>query len=245
LFGSLALAGFPFTAGFFSKDMIIHHALEVNPFLGWIGIITAALTAFYTFRMVFLAFFGEKRVPQGVHAHESGWWMLIPLTVLAIGALGTGAIFHHHLPEFLHGIMVPFAKGQPTELHHWSPMLVGAMSGAIAVLGILIAWVGYVALPELPESIKNSWSRVFTYLHNKYYVDEGYDALIVTPLRQLGNFFYAFDRYAIDGLVWLVTAVPRLLGFMLRSLQNGALQGYGVTMATGFGIILLLALLYS
>jgi NADH-quinone oxidoreductase subunit L len=95
LIGSAALAGFPLLAGFWSKDEIIHHAMLQHPLLGMMGLITAALTAFYTFRMIFLAFFGPERVPEGVSAHESGRWIQLPLVVLAVGALSAGYLGVH------------------------------------------------------------------------------------------------------------------------------------------------------
>ncbi len=125
--GSLALAGFPLLSGFFSKDEIIHAAFEQHMVLGLIGLVTAVLTAFYTFRMVFMAFAGKERIPEGVHAHESGRWMLTPLVLLAIGAIGAGYFgvhkvqsggfagiiephggFHH----FLEPVVEPFARAK-------------------------------------------------------------------------------------------------------------------------------------
>ncbi len=246
LIGSAALAGFPFLAGFYSKDMIIHHALQMNPLLGWLGIVTAALTAFYTFRMVFLAFWGEQRTPADVHAHESGWWMLLPLLVLAAGSIVTGYLFHERLPEFLHSMQAPYAAVVVAgHQAHVSDSMVAMVSCVVAIGGIALAWFLYVALPELPEALRRAWGRLFALLHNKYYVDQGYDAVVVRPLRKSGEFFYGVDRFFIDGVVWLVTAVPRLLGFMLRGLQRGSLQGYGLTMAVGLGVLLFLALYYG
>ena len=246
IIGSAALAGFPFLSGFYSKDMIIHHALEVHPVLGIIGVITAALTAFYTFRMVFLAFFGEKKIPAGVHAHESGTWMLIPLCVLSAGAIVCGFLFEHSLPEFLAVVVSPFKHGLSSLHHgHMSHVVVSVASGIIAVGGILVAAVMYIWSPGIPEKIKSSAWPVFKLLNNKYYVDELYDAIIVSPLKNLGKALYAFDQYVIDGLVWLVTAIPRFIGFMMRSYQQGSLQGYGVMMVTVLGILLLVVVFCS
>jgi len=252
LIGAAALAGLPFLSGFYSKDAIIYHALSVVPWLGYIGVITAALTAFYTFRMVFLAFCGEQRVPNGVHAHESGRWILGPLCVLAVGAAGVGAFFHleaFSLTHFVEPVFAPFGDGLeslPRELSHaWSHGAVGWMSGVIAVLGIGLAFFLYVLVPELPPALRAASGRLFTILHNKYYVDEGYDRTVVQPLWKLGRFCFGVDRFFVDGLVWFVSAVPRFLGFVFRGLQQGALQGYAVVMVGGFGVLLFLVLLYS
>ena len=123
--------------------------------------------------------------------------------------------------------------------------MVAIVSSVVAIGGIVLAYVLYVALPELPGALRAASGRMFTLMHNKYFVDEGYDAAIVKPLWKSGEFLYGVDRFFIDGLVWLVTAIPRLLGFMLRGLQQGSLQGYGVTMAGGLAILLFLALYYS
>ena len=243
--GSAALAGFPFLAAFYSKDMILHRALEINPFLGWMGILTAALTALYTFRMVFLAFWGRQRVPAGAAVHESGRWMLTPLVLLSIGAVAAGFLFAHSLPKFLESAQSPFATASAGRGHHVSHTLVAVVSSGVAFFGIALAYFLYVVLPELPEALRSAWGRFHTVLHNKYYMDEGYDAAVVRPLRRSGQALYGVDRFFIDGLVWLVTAVPRFLGFMLRGLQQGSLQGYGLTMAGGFGILLFLALYWG
>src|SRR5690606_34364928 len=105
--GSLALAGFPFLSGFFSKDEIIHAAFAQHPVLGIIGLLTAVLTAFYTFRMVFLAFGGEERIPEGAHPHESGRWILVPLILLAVGAIGAGYAGVHFASGGFFGFIEP------------------------------------------------------------------------------------------------------------------------------------------
>jgi NADH-quinone oxidoreductase subunit L len=107
MIGALALAGFPLLSGFFSKDEIIHHALAIHPILGVMGLVTALMTAFYTFRMVFLAFFGPERIPEGVHAHESGGWMLAPLFVLAIGAIFAGYVGVEATGRGFHQFLAP------------------------------------------------------------------------------------------------------------------------------------------
>ncbi|MFQ5491419.1 MAG: NADH-quinone oxidoreductase subunit L, partial [Phycisphaerae bacterium] len=110
LIGALALAGFPFLSGFWSKDEIIHHAFAANFWLGLVGLLTAVLTAFYTFRMIFKAFWGDERIPEGVHAHESGRWMLLPMGVLAVGALLAGYfnVPGDRIGHFLDPVLHPF-----------------------------------------------------------------------------------------------------------------------------------------
>ncbi|MEE9294147.1 MAG: NADH-quinone oxidoreductase subunit L [Phycisphaerae bacterium] len=261
LVGALALAGFPLLSGFWSKDEIIHAAFVQSRFLGFVAMGTALLTALYTFRMFFRAFHGVTRVPEGVHAHESGGWMIAPLVVLALGAVLAGYIgvqvgdggmlglfkphgdFHH----FLEPAMAPFAAAThevPATSHLQEFGLMYA-SAVLAVFGILVAYFFYVDSPMLAMVVQRIFPTTHRILAHKYYVDELYDRWIVSPLHRLGRFFYGVDEYFIDSLVWLVTAVPRVLGLILRTLQRGALQGYGASMMLGLAVIMVLVLMGS
>ncbi|MFH0983200.1 MAG: NADH-quinone oxidoreductase subunit L [Planctomycetota bacterium] len=255
--GSLALAGFPLLAGFWSKDEIIHAAFQQHRLLGLVGLVTAVLTAFYTFRMVFRAFAGKERVPQGVHAHESGGWMLLPMVILALGAIfagysgvrihagGFAGIFEPHgaFHHFLEPVMKPFADAQAHAEHvEGGGHVLLYLSAALAIAGILAAYVVYVRRPWIPGLVRTAVPGLHRLLYNKYYVDEAYDQAIVQPLRRVGRLCFGLDEYLIDGLLWLITVVPRALAFGLRSFQHGALQGYAVSMAAGLAIILLLVL---
>ncbi|MBI3835658.1 MAG: NADH-quinone oxidoreductase subunit L [Planctomycetes bacterium] len=252
LIGALALAGFPMLSGFFSKDVILHHALHVRPFLGFLGIVTAAFTAFYTFRMVFLTFHGPLKLPEGVHAHESGKWMLVPLVVLSVGAIGAGYLGVEALGSPLTRFISPVfestfgAAAKHMELGEaaehagfWGEYGLMIASGAIAIAGILSAYVVYVRQPWIPGLVRASAMGLHRTLWNKYYVDEAYNDAIVEPLRQTGSVCVALDDYLIDGLLWFVTAIPRALGFLLRTMQTGLLHTYAVTMVAGVALIVL------
>jgi NADH-quinone oxidoreductase subunit L len=256
--GSLALAGFPMLSGFFSKDEIIHHALTVHPVLGVMGLLTALLTAFYTFRMVFLAFYGPQRMLEGVHPHESGRWMLVPLFILSVGAIAAGYVnieatgrgFHHFLaPVFAS----TFVAHNPMRAHVAEHVAAGAahvsfwahyglmiLSGTLAIVGILTAYLVYVKETWIAGLVKALWPRSYDTLWNKYYVDELYEASVVEPARQTAHVCVGLDDYLIDGLIWLVTAIPRGFGYLLRTFQSGMLQGYGLSMAAGIALIVLL-----
>lgn len=258
LIGALSLAGIPLLSGFWSKDAIIHAAFENSRLLGWIGLLTALLTAFYTFRMVFLAFHGTTRVPDGVHAHEAGAWIKLPLVVLAVGSIfagyadvtflsgGFAGAFDPHgwFSHFLSSVTAPFA------MHHAEFAAAGHMqkygllymSSAVAIGGVILAYSLYVDSPMLGLIIRRAFPKTHQLLSNKYYVDEAYESWIVQPLRRLAAFCYAFDRYVIDGLVWLLTAVPRLAALVLRVFEQGRLQGYGTSMTIGLAAILFLIL---
>ncbi len=250
LIGSLALSGFPMLSGFFSKDEIIHHALLAHPVLGVIGLVTALLTAFYTFRMVFLAFHGPYRTPEGVHPHESGGWMLGPLFVLSLGAIGAGYIgaegtgtFHRFLAPVFDGT---FARNNPVHaVEHagfWGHYGLMVVSGALAIIGIFAAYLLYVREPWIPGLVKASASGGHRTLWNKYYVDELYGGAVVEPARRGGHLCVGLDDYLVDGLLWVVTAVPRALAYLLRTLQTGVLQGYALSMVAGIVIIVLLTM---
>ncbi len=253
--GSLALAGIPGLAGFFSKDEIIHHALNQHWLLGAVGLLTAILTAFYTFRMFFMTFFGPERVPEGVHPHESGGWMLAPLFILSIGAIGAGYLgvgdkpFHHFLePVFAntfaahavhHGALAAHGVLEPS---FWAEYGLMILSGGLALAAMLAAYVIYVKQPWFAGLVRASAPRSYKMLWNKYFVDEVYDAGIVNPAKQAGRVCVGLDDYFIDGLIWTVTAIPRGLALVLRGFQNGAMQSYALTMVGGVAIAVILVL---
>jgi NADH-quinone oxidoreductase subunit L len=108
--------------------------------------------------------------------------------------------------------------------------------------GILAAWWVYVREPWLAAAARTAWPRAHRWLFNKYYVDEAYDRTVVKPLHRGGRLFFGIDEYFIDGIIWFVTVIPRALAFGLRAFQRGALQGYGLSMAAGAVVFLLLAL---
>ena len=254
LLGGLALSGFPLLAGFWSKDEIIHAALGSSmPYLAYIALATAWLTAFYTFRMIFLAFYGKERLPVGVEkAHESGAWMTTPLLLLSVGAVfagyagvmraGTGflAIFEPHgaFHHFLDPVLTSqFAQSIGTEPVHGGHALMWISSG-IALWGIATAYFFYRRRPTIPMAIALVSGPVYRLLYNKYYVDEIYDAILVRPLRRLGDVCHGVDRFGINSLLWIIAAVPRAIGFGLKRWQQGAMQGYALGMVVGVVVIL-------
>jgi NADH-quinone oxidoreductase subunit L len=244
--GGLALAGFPGLSGFFSKDEIIHAAMLQSPLLGWVALVTALLTAFYTFRMIFLAFHGPQRLPREVsHAHESGLWMTLPLVLLAVGAIFAGAAGWMGGDLNFHALLRPVLPGAAPAgewAEHEGEAALMLISAALAVFGIGAAWFVYRRRPALAMAAAFLLRGPYELLHNKYYIDELYDAVIVSPLRRLGRFCYGLDRFGIDGLLWAITAVPRAIGFGLKGSQQGALQGYALGMAVGLLAIVIVVL---
>jgi NADH-quinone oxidoreductase subunit L len=252
LIGCLALAGCPLLAGFWSKDEIVHAAFERNGAVGVILLMTAGLTAYYTFRMFFLCFHGKLRLPDeaGTHPHESPPVMIVPLGLLAVGAVFAGylgvtlsgspgdsflGIFRPH--GFFHAYLGHSTLGHPEHGH--GGLWLMYLSGAVALGGIGLAWVRYGTAPET-EPDQRLLGRLWNLWHAKYYVDEIYDRVFVRPLRGLARACTATDNYGVDGLVWLVAAVPRGLSFALHFVQRGALQAYALGMA--IGVVVLLAI---
>ena len=225
---SLAIAGFPFTSGFFSKDEILAGAYGYSTVIYWIGAITAGMTAFYVFRAWFMAFFGESR--SHAHAHESPWSMLGPLVILAALSLGGGFI---NIPKWLEPVF-----GAATEEHGeaWVklvPMILG-------LLGIAIAWFLYVARPGLPDRIAAGLGGLYKVVYNKYFVDEIYAATVVEPVVQGSRtvLWRGFDVSVIDGIVNGIGRRSKGIGGIFRLMQAGNVRAYAAWVV--FGCVLLL-----
>jgi NADH-quinone oxidoreductase subunit L len=228
LAASLAIAGiFPF-AGFLSKDLILSSAYEKDFLLWAIGYVTAGMTAFYMFRLMFMTFHGESRVDREVahHIHESPRTMLVPLVILAALSFAGGWI---SWPEILGGnsrfvhflepvIAVPHAarsqavSGVTSRAGELGLML---LSEGLVVLGILFAWYIYIKRTELAGRFARAFGGFYRFVNHKYYVDEIYDAVFVNRAKDLGLAFGAFDTYVIDGLgvngaAWLTRFASRI-----------------------------------
>lgn len=242
LIGALAIAGFPFLSGFWSKDEILHSAWGYSPIIYGIGLVTAFLTAFYMFRLIFVTFYGESRVKPEVasHLHESPPIMWLPLAILAIPSALIGLLlgfggheswFHH----FTEGV-----KGFSSEAHgeaSGNVLLFMVISSVVGLAGIAFAWTRYSKRVPSDEPT----SALHGLLANKYYVDEVYNALIVQPIKNGSHFLLwkLVDNGIIDGIVNGVAAIIRFIGGMLRRFQTGLVQSYIISMV--LGIVLFLA----
>jgi NADH-quinone oxidoreductase subunit L len=235
LVGTVAIAGFPPLAGFFSKDEILWKAFssERGHWLLWlVGAVTAGMTAFYMFRMLFLTFYGKSRMSQEVehHVHESPGSMTGPLMVLATGSVVAGWVgiphvigqYLGHLPNALEHFLEPvfehpvkLGAGHGTEAVEWGLM---ALSVGVALGGILLARQFYLLDPALPERLMNRFRGLYITLLNKYWVDEIYDTLFVNRAKGLGTFLARFDLNVIDGGVngsaWLTRLTASISGFL-------------------------------
>jgi NADH-quinone oxidoreductase subunit L len=230
---SIAIAGVPFTSGFLSKDAILLAAHHHAPWIYWVGTLTAGLTAFYVFRAFFLTFFGSYRGDQH-HPHESPWVMLGPLVLLAVLSLAGGYLFK--IPLFL-GQLFPTVEEVPEDL---GLMVIASSAG---LLGILLAYVMYVARPRIPESIGASARGLYTLVYNKYFVDEVYDAAVVKPVVEGSRvlLWRGMDAGVIDGMVNGIGARARNAGGVLRLLQSGNLRSYATWVVFG-GVLVIVAM---
>ena len=239
LVGALAIAGFPFLSGFWSKDEILHSAWGSSPLIYVIGLVTAFLTAFYMFRLIFVTFYGESRVESEVasHLHESPPVMWVPLAILAIPSALIGLLlgWGGH-DSWFHD----FTRSVFPETHHEASgnvFLFMAISSVVGLAGIAFAWTRYSKRVPSDEPT----NALHKLLANKYYVDEVYNALIVQPIKNGSHFLLwkLVDNGIIDGIVNGVASIIRLIGGTLRRLQTGLVQSYIVSMV--LGIVLFLA----
>jgi NADH-quinone oxidoreductase subunit L len=248
LIGTLAIAGIPGLAGFFSKDMILAAAWSSHfgKILWMVGVIVAGMTSFYMFRLLILTFMGQPRYTHHDvhHVHESPSPMLIPLMVLAFFSVVAGyvgvprLITSHHEPivEFLQPKLLQIETLAPAV--EWTLMLA---SVAAAGIGLAAAYICYVKRPELPARISSSASALYSILTNKYYVDEIYDAVLVLPIVVAARqFLWKFvDVTVIDGTVNGIGQVVRSSAAGLRHMQTGYVRTYAGWLL--FGGILVVA----
>jgi NADH-quinone oxidoreductase subunit L len=226
---AVAIAGVPPFAGFYSKDMILAAAYAHAPWMYWVGVITAGMTAFYVFRAMFLAFFGTYRGHE--HPHESPPVILLPLAILAFLSLAGGFLFN--VPEFLERLFPPFE-----EAHDF--MLV-AVSVAAGLGGIALAAFFYLVNPGLPDALARSFSGLYKLVYNKYFVDEIYDATVIRPVVDGSRtvLWKGVDAGLIDGMVNGTGRMARGLGGILRLAQSGSIRSYATWVV--FGSVLLVA----
>lgn len=253
LVGTLAIAGLPPLSGFFSKDEILWKAFSThlagvpaawNVVIYALGLLTAGMTAFYMFRVVFLAFFGESRMDPEVeaHVHESPKVMTLPLLILALLSavggligipyvLGGGAHFEQWLAPLV-------SAGAHGDGHHAPAALeIGLMAASVsvAVLGIFLAWLFYRKKTEMPAGFVAEYPRLHRTVFNKYYVDELNEWAVINPVKRVSiNFLWGFvDTWIIDGAVngvgYLAQAGSRLFG----KLQTGRVYSYALTILLG------------
>jgi NADH-quinone oxidoreductase subunit L len=241
--GSLALAGIPFFAGYYSKDAILEAACLNKTGLGYLafsaGITAAFLTAFYAWRLIYMVFTGTPRADERVmgHLHEPGMSMLVPLVVLALGATFGGFIGVNYFTQetFWSGaITFSYDPQHKTELLQFSEFI-QYLPFLVSMGGIALATGFYWYRTSLPEKLSQRFSRLYQFLLNKWYIDELYAFLFVKPVLMLGEFFWQkgdrglIDRYGPEGVASWANRVARRFSLA----QSGYLYYYALIMVTG------------
>ncbi len=282
--GGLALAAFPLTSGFFSKDSILAYAEARGGMYTWMaigGYVGALLTALYTFRLIFRVlpgkpcdeaqhlidtgelYHGPPINPAteeeedtdvgfpGAHHHiaEQSWPMAVAMGALAVGALFAGLIQVPGVDNVLFGFLDPAFADSPLSAIHpavgaeWRGLAIG---GLISVVGIGLAWVLWVARPELPALFRERLRPVYLLCLNKWYFDEAIDLLIVRPALAIGRFANStFERFVVDGLVTGTRETVGEAGAIVRVVQSGFVRSYALLLIAGFAGLALYFLLSS
>ena len=249
--GSLALAGVPFFAGFYSKDIVLEAAYAAETGIGqyafWLGILAAFLTAFYSWRLLFMTFHGEPRADEKTmaHVHESPKVMILPLFVLAIGALFSGYVAYDYFvgakaAEFWGDAILILEHHKALENTHHVPTWVKLSPIVVGVLGIGLAYVLYIQRTDIPGKITEKFQAIYQFLLNKWYFDELYEFLFVRPSFALGRGFWkVVDEIIIDGLgPDGISNTVRLAAKRVAALQSGYLYHYAFAMLIGVVVIM-------
>jgi NADH-quinone oxidoreductase subunit L len=243
--GTLALTGFPFTAGYFSKDAIIESALVSDgPMANYGYAMTlgaAALTAFYSWRLIFKTFHGEPHDREHYEAvHETAKTMLVPLGILAFGSIAAGypalALFTGHgASEFFRQALTLGSAEKLFESAENLPFVLSLLPTVMMIGGFLVAYQFYIRRPDIPGALARDQNLLYRFLLNKWYFDEIYDFLLVRPTIWLGRLFwrggdgFIIDGFGPDGVSARVLDVTR----NVIRLQTGYLYHYAFAMLIG------------
>ena len=241
--GSLALAGVPFFAGYYSKDMILESAFADHSWFGnfafWLGIAAALMTAFYSARLLFMSFHGQPRASKEVmsHVHESPPVMLVPLFVLAAGALFSGyagyEYFVGHHPFWGDSLLV-LPGNNTIEAAHHVPLWVKKLPIVMGALGLVLGGVLYGKFVGWPEKFSKMFKPLHVLFFNKWFFDEMYNALFVKPALCLGQIFWKSDKNIVDGIGPDGVAKTSLkTAGLLSRFQSGYIFQYAFVMILG------------
>ncbi len=247
LIGTLALTGFPFLSGFYSKDAIIEFAYLRGSSLGnyaaSIGIFTAFLTSIYSWRLFFKTFHGSynnKNIPIN-ETHESPFVMLVPLLLLAIGAVFSGYLFKetfigHHSNDFWQASVFFLDEIKHNPIPIWFLFL----TPTLVVLSIPIAYYYFIYNTKILDEFKKTNLPLYYFLLNKWYIDEFYEKLFVFPAKKIGSFFWKqgdlgfIDRFGPDGISKLIKKLSNKAGLF----QTGFIYDYAFAMLIGLSVLL-------
>lgn len=257
--GSLALAGFPPFAGFYSKDAILEVAFTSHNPLGkfayYIGIISAFLTAFYSWRLLFLVFHGNNRGKKATfdHAHESPKSMLLPLLILAIGSILSGFIGANFLNIissknnfFENAIYLHPDNNLIYEEMHHAPLIIKLSPLLVGLLAIFLSYLFYIKKPTLPSLFASKFRFLYNLSFNKWFFDEIYEKIFIKPTRILGSLLWKIvDIKIIDAIPNNLASFCKYMSNKTSRIQTGYIYNYSMWMALGLVLILLLFTIYS
>jgi NADH-quinone oxidoreductase subunit L len=243
--GSLALAGIPLFAGYYSKDAILEAAYAAHSGVGQYafvcGLVAAFLTAFYSWRLLFLTFHGKPRADAHTmeHVHESPAVMLVPLLLLSVGAVLAGYVFAplfigDQQEAFWNGAIFNGAHNHIMHAMHEVPDWVPLAPTVVGVAGIALAFVFYMVAPGLPAAFARGLRPLYLFLLNKWYFDELYDAVFVRPAQWLARQLWRIgDARIIDGMPNGAAALAAAAARGAVRLQTGRMANYAFAMLIG------------
>ena len=248
--GTLALTGFPFTAGYFSKDAIIESAFAAHSGVGMYAFIltvaAAFMTSFYSWRLIFMTFHGASRADAHVmdHAHESPQVMLIPLYLLALGSIAAGFAFKSFFigageEAFWREALLRLPSNHIIEAMHHVPLGVVLAPFIMMVGGFALAWLFYISNPAMPVNLARAFPGIYQFLLNKWYFDELYDALFTEPAKRIGHRLWKTgDGRIIDGIGpdGVAARVIDVTNKVVR-LQSGYIYHYAFAMLIGVALL--------
>ena len=247
LIASLAISGIPPLSGFFSKDEILWFSFANGSFFYWfIGAFTALLTAFYIFRLFYLTFEGKERFGKNKHPHESPKVMTIPLIALAVlsaigGFVGIPELFSGENGNSFHNWLAPVFENAESKLivygthSHSQEIIFMIISIVLGVSGILLARYIYIKDISIATNFVKRFKGAYNILLNKYFVDEGYDAAVVNPIKKGSEtILWKFtDTKIIDGLINGTASLVGKISSKVRKIQTGVAQVYAIVMMLG------------
>ena len=254
--GSLAIAGVPFFAGYWSKDAVLETAYALHTGMGMYGFVSgslvAFLTAFYSWRLLIMTFHGAPRADARTmaHVHESTPWMTVPLLALSLGAIFSGWALHE---AFIGTDQLAFWGGSIhsgpdnhilVDIEH-VPWYISWLPTVTSGLGIALAYVMYMLRPELPARLAGAFSPVYQFLLHKWYFDELYDRIFVRPALWLARtFWHVGDETLIDGMPNGAAALAAGGSAQVVRIQTGSIAVYAFTMLIGLVVLISVFLLF-
>lgn len=259
IIGTLAITGFPGLAGYYSKDMILesayaagHNGNIFGEYAYWIGILAATLTAFYSWRLIFMTFFGKFRSSNEIleHVHESPKVMTIPLILLALGAVFSGVIMYNLgivssdlsvFSNFWNGAIYTATEetnhfaSQAHHVYEKANWIIQHLPTIVGIIGFIIALLCYIFVPALPVAFSKAFNPIYKFLLNKWYFDELYDLIFIRPTKCLGLFLWKvgdvriIDKFGPDGFA----LASRKIAKIFSKAQTGLVYHYTFVMLIG------------